>query len=456
MKKLPDAAPLPTFLTLCNLLCGLVAAGVTAGALGPLEGSVSLAAFLILAAVGFDGLDGPTARRLGTANDFGRHLDSLADMVSFGVAPAAMIATSLGMPIVLGCIVAGFYACFVALRLARFTSEPTAHGFVGLPSPAAAVLVAGIALAASLGEVPPVLAFALPAVLGSMMLSRVRIPSPTLPIGRWVGLLVLIATVGLAIAVFSFGLDGFAMRSVLLGGVIVLSCFLSSPSANCRRLTQAPENSKVSEPYVSESRKVFTGLVQSHAEVVSLIPDGPGVRLAVGDAQIAAGASIGDSIAVNGCCLTVVAVETHTVAFQAGEETLSRTNLGQLKAGDRVNLETSLRVGDQLGGHYVTGHIDALGTLDEVRPDGDWSDYWFRVPPALTRQMASKGSVAVDGVSLTLVSVEEERFSVALIPHTLSVTTLGSRQVGDAVNIETDVLAKYVEKQLSGIVSERS
>jgi riboflavin synthase len=105
-------------------------------------------------------------------------------------------------------------------------------------------------------------------------------------------------------------------------------------------------------------------------------------------------------------------------------------------------------MGDQLGGHFVTGHVDAVGTLDERIDEGDWSTCWFRVPAPLTRQMASKGSVAVDGVSLTLVDVEDERFSVALIPHTLHVTTLGRLHVGDAVNIETDVLAKYVERAL--------
>ena len=194
---------------------------------------------------------------------------------------------------------------------------------------------------------------------------------------------------------------------------------------------------------------MFTGLVQSLAKVTTIESDGPGVRLAIADQAIAAIAAVGDSIAVNGCCLTVVGIEQGVVSFQAGEETLSRTNLGTLSPDDRVNLESSLRVGDPLGGHYVTGHVDALGTVDEIHAQGDWSDYWFRVPASLTRQMASKGSVTVDGVSLTLVSVEAERFSVALIPHTLAVTTLGNRKVGDKVNIETDVLAKYVEKQLN-------
>ncbi|MEM8865109.1 MAG: riboflavin synthase [Planctomycetota bacterium] len=199
---------------------------------------------------------------------------------------------------------------------------------------------------------------------------------------------------------------------------------------------------------------MFTGLVETLAEVVALAQEGSGVRLVVEEPTLATTAAIGDSIAVNGCCLTVVDIAGHQVAFQAGEETLSRTNLGQLVAGSRVNLESSLRVGDQLGGHYVTGHIDALGVVDEIRQDGEWSDYWFRVPAALTLQMASKGSVAVDGVSLTLVNVESQpgadtgRFSVALIPHTLSITTLGSRKVGDQVNIETDVLAKYVARML--------
>lgn len=174
------------------------------------------------------------------------------------------------------------------------------------------------------------------------------------------------------------------------------------------------------------------------------------MRLLVREPGIAAAATIGDSIAVNGCCLTVVAMDSEELAFQAGEETLSRTNLGELQPGSKVNLETSLHVGDQLGGHYVTGHIDSVGSVDERHDDAEWSSIWFRVPPDLMRQIASKGSVAVDGVSLTVVDVESERFSVALIPHTLSHTTLGFRRVSDRVNIETDVLAKYVERQLGG------
>ena len=194
---------------------------------------------------------------------------------------------------------------------------------------------------------------------------------------------------------------------------------------------------------------MFTGLVQSLAEVAQLVDEPAGVKLIVREPVIAGAAELGASIAVNGCCLTVVETNGDQLAFQAGEETLSRTNLGQLAVGAKVNLETSLKLGDELGGHLVTGHVDGLGKVDERVDDDEWSTFWFRVPQQLTRQMASKGSVTVDGVSLTLVDVEDERFSVALIPHTLSVTTLGSRQAGDTVNIETDVLAKYVERQLS-------
>lgn len=193
---------------------------------------------------------------------------------------------------------------------------------------------------------------------------------------------------------------------------------------------------------------MFTGLVQSLAEVRSIVPEGPGVRLTIIEPMIAKDANLGDSIAVNGCCLTVVANDQEAMQFEAGAETLQRTTLGELAEGDRVNLETSLRMGDSLGGHLVSGHIDGVGSVDQRNDDAQWSTFWFRVPGDLTRQMASKGSVAVDGVSLTLVDVEEKRFSVALIPHTLAVTTLGRRQVGDRVNLETDLLAKYVQRQL--------
>jgi len=192
---------------------------------------------------------------------------------------------------------------------------------------------------------------------------------------------------------------------------------------------------------------MFTGLVESIAEVVLVHPKAPGVTLTLRCPAIVEGSRLGDSIAINGCCLTVVAVESGALSFEAGPETLSRTNLGELKPGSRVNVERSLCVGDRLGGHFVTGHIDAVGSLVKRLDDADWSTFWFAMPRELSRYMAPKGSIAIDGVSLTLVDVERERFSVALIPHTLSVTTLGKLKSGDKVNLETDLLAKYVAKQ---------
>ena len=159
-------------------------------------------------------------------------------------------------------------------------------------------------------------------------------------------------------------------------------------------------------------------------------------------------AKLGDSIAINGCCLTVVDLQDGTWSFQAGPETLAKTTLGRLQTGHRVNLERSLPANGRLGGHFVQGHVDGVGRVATIDSDGEWITMWFSVPTPLTRQMVSKGSVAVDGVSLTLVDVEPDRFSVALIPHTLEVTTLGRKQAGDGVNIETDIIGKYMEKML--------
>lgn len=195
---------------------------------------------------------------------------------------------------------------------------------------------------------------------------------------------------------------------------------------------------------------MFTGLVEEKGTVRQLKTSNSACDLSIEAPLVSEDVSIGDSIAINGCCLTVVSINGKLLTFQAGSETLGRTNLGQLQPESAVNLERSLQVGQRMGGHYVSGHVDTLGTVDERNDDGEWAEFWFRVPAALTRQMAPKGSVTVDGISLTIVNVESDRFSVALIPHTLDVTTLGSRNVGDQVNIETDVLAKYVQAQLAG------
>lgn len=199
---------------------------------------------------------------------------------------------------------------------------------------------------------------------------------------------------------------------------------------------------------------MFTGLVEAVGVVAALQQNGPGVDLIV---EIPNGladgeeARIGESVALNGCCLTIVSRNGNRWTFQAGAETLSRTNLGTLSVGDPLNIERSLRAGDRLGGHIVQGHIDGVGRVASVLPDGDWTTMRFSVSAALTRQMVPKGSVAVDGVSLTLVDVERTEVSVALIPHTLKATTLGRRRPGDAVNIETDIIGKYMDKMLGMI-----
>jgi len=192
---------------------------------------------------------------------------------------------------------------------------------------------------------------------------------------------------------------------------------------------------------------MFTGLVEALGTVGDLTFDGAGCLLTVAH-PLAAELSLGESVAVNGACLTVVRQDDSTFAFQVGPETLRRTNLGDLVIGDRVNLERSLRLSDRLGGHLVQGHIDGVGRVAERQPQGEWETVWFACAAELAAQMVSKGSVAVDGVSLTVVDVEAERFSVALIPHTLQHTTLGFKGPGAPVNLETDLLAKYVWKCL--------
>ncbi len=200
---------------------------------------------------------------------------------------------------------------------------------------------------------------------------------------------------------------------------------------------------------------MFTGLVEGLGKVAALEvePGGLRIELSPPDFMISGGtsesAACGDSISINGCCLTIVAMEYDRWAFQAGQETLSKTNLGRLTPGDLVNLERSLPVNGRLGGHFVQGHVDGVGTVDQLDRDADWVTLGFRVPASLTEFMVPKGSVTVDGVSLTIVSVDSERFTVALIPHTLSVTTLGQREIGQTVNIETDILGKYTHQFLA-------
>lgn len=194
---------------------------------------------------------------------------------------------------------------------------------------------------------------------------------------------------------------------------------------------------------------MFTGLVEALGTICNIADDRDGGKiLVVDELSLAPQLVIGESVAVNGACLTIVSCESNSFRFQVGPETLLKTNLGALTIGNRVNLERSLRVGDRLGGHFVQGHVDAVGQISERINQGEWEIVRFRCPAALTPLMVPKGSIAVDGVSLTLVDVGVHDFTVMLIPHTQAKTTLGFKRAGDAVNLEADMLAKHVQKLL--------
>jgi riboflavin synthase len=194
---------------------------------------------------------------------------------------------------------------------------------------------------------------------------------------------------------------------------------------------------------------MFTGLVEALAPIEQIAVESDGRALVIA-APFTAELVLGDSVAINGACLTVVARDERTCRFQAGPETLRKTNLGELQSGDRVNLERALRVGDRLGGHLVQGHVDGIGRIASRQRQGEWEVVWFSCPASLAEQLVPKGSVTVDGISLTVVDVTADGFSVALIPHTLAMTTLGFKGPGASVNLETDILAKYVWKCLRG------
>lgn len=204
---------------------------------------------------------------------------------------------------------------------------------------------------------------------------------------------------------------------------------------------------------------MFTGLVEGQGTVTAIQPLPAGLRLSIAPDEGCFPASqtrLGDSISISGCCLTVVTCANGVLEFEAGLETLAKTHLGHLSVGSRVNLERSLRADSRLGGHFVQGHVDGTARVGVVDRDGEWVVMWFHPRPAQLRLLVPKGSVAVDGVSLTVVDVESDRFSVALIPHTLSVTTLGLRSSGDEVNLENDILGKYVDHLLQGRFSASS
>ena len=194
---------------------------------------------------------------------------------------------------------------------------------------------------------------------------------------------------------------------------------------------------------------MFTGIVQEIGTVESLTGDADGVHITLRAAAVAPSVGVGDSVALNGCCLTVTGVEGSLLHFDAVPETLSRTPLGQLAPGTPVNVEPALRAGEPLGGHLIQGHVDGTGVVRSVEPDGEGSRIRIDAAPELVRYCVEKGSIAVDGVSLTVASVSATSVEIALIPHTLAATTLGRVAVGQRVNLEVDVLAKYVERLLN-------
>jgi riboflavin synthase len=189
---------------------------------------------------------------------------------------------------------------------------------------------------------------------------------------------------------------------------------------------------------------MFTGIVRELGRVEAF----DGSRLRVSAPATAPNVAIGDSVAIAGVCLTVVENGGDTLAFDAVPETVSRTSLGRLEPGGDVNVEPALRAGDPMGGHVMQGHVDGVGGVRSVDPEGEGRRIWFDVPAEVLRYCVEKGSVAVDGTSLTIAALDDDGFAVALIPHTLEATTLGGLAPGDPVNLEADVLAKYVERLL--------
>jgi riboflavin synthase len=191
---------------------------------------------------------------------------------------------------------------------------------------------------------------------------------------------------------------------------------------------------------------VFSGIVEDLGEIKEIRRSDQGATLTLRTALGLAKIKIGDSICTSGVCLTVIAKGRGTISMDVSAETLRRSTLGTLKAGAKVNLERSLTLGSLVGGHLVSGHVDGTGKVASIRSEGDSQLYTFEAPGAESRFLVEKGSVTLDGVSLTVFGIEGDRFSAALIPHTLAVTTLGAKSVGDLINYESDLLGKYIEK----------
>ena len=197
---------------------------------------------------------------------------------------------------------------------------------------------------------------------------------------------------------------------------------------------------------------MFTGIIEEMGSVKTLQRQGGAARLTIAASTVLEDTVVGDSICVNGVCLTVVHMTPHEFSADVAVETLSVTNLGDLKTGTKVNLERALQLSARIGGHLVSGHVDAVGRIREKREEGNGWRIFFDSPESVLRYVIKKGSVAIDGISLTVADVDQSGFSIAMIPHTAKLTTLGFKSAGDRVNLEADVIGKYVERLLSGRV----
>lgn len=194
---------------------------------------------------------------------------------------------------------------------------------------------------------------------------------------------------------------------------------------------------------------MFTGLISEMGALISISRRDGGAALALRANAIASASKLGDSISVNGVCLTVVSKDNNLLTFDISEETLQSTNLGSLKLGDNINLEPSLRPDSNIGGHFVTGHVDAAGKIRSKIKAGDMLKIEIEAPPKVMNLLVEKGAVAADGISLTVVDLSRDSFTVVIIPHTAKLTTMGFKTAGDTVNIEADILGKYVAKFLN-------
>lgn len=192
---------------------------------------------------------------------------------------------------------------------------------------------------------------------------------------------------------------------------------------------------------------MFTGIIEGLGNIVSFdkkTNNRSAAKMKINIGKIAKGLKIGDSVAINGVCLTAVSISKGITEFEMVGETIKKTNLGSLERGDKVNIERSLKIGERLEGHFVLGHVDGIGIISKIEKQSNQIQIWMKLPKELSKHVIKKGSITVDGISLTVVDVLKDKFSVSIIPHTMQITNLSYKKVGDKVNIETDILGKYI------------